>query len=112
MAESAVKWRVVYNHFPEIIKGMEGRAAAIVAKTALDLEAQAKNRAPVRTGNLRGSIQATRISATHWRVTVGADYGVYVEHGTRFMGAQPYFRPAIQAVTRAFRKAMKGVIQP
>lgn len=109
---STVRWRVEYNKFPQIIAGMEAKAAKIVAKTALDIEAGAKVRAPVRTGNLRGSIQATKISATHWRVTVTADYGIYVEFGTRFMAARPYFAPAYNAVVGSFRQAMKGVVKP
>ena len=106
-----VKWKVVYNHFPKIIAGMDDRAAQIVAKTALDIEAGAKVRAPVDTGNLRASIQATKISKTHWRVTVGADYGIYLEYGTRNMAARPYFTPAINAVVGQFRQAMKGVVK-
>lgn len=109
---NAVTWRIVYNHFPEIIAGMEGKAAKIVAKTALDIEAGAKKRAPVDTGTLRGSIQARQVSATHWIVTVGADYGLYLEYGTRFMAAQPYFGPAIRAVRSSFNRAMKKVVQP
>lgn len=112
MAQSGVHWRVAFNHFPEIIKGMEGRAAAVVAKTALDIEAGAKARAPVDTGNLRASIQARKISETHWRVTVGAHYGIYVELGTRHNGAHPYFAPAIRAVRRSFTQALKGVVKP
>lgn len=111
MAKSGVNWRVVYNHFPEIIAGMEGRANALVAKAALDIEAGAKARAAVDTGNLRGSIQATKIKDGHWRVTVGAEYGIYVEMGTRFMGPQPFFSPAVRAVTREFRRALRGVVQ-
>lgn len=109
---NAVTWKVVYNHFPKIVKGMEGKAAQIVAKTALDIEAGAKKRAPVDTGNLRGSIQARKVSDTHWIVTVGADYGIYLEYGTRFMAAQPYFAPAIRAVRSSFNQAMKKVVQP
>jgi HK97 gp10 family phage protein len=109
-AGNAVTWKVVYNHFPEIIKGMEGKAARIVAKTALDIEAGAKLRAPVDTGTLRASIQARKVSATHWIVTVGVDYGIYLEYGTRHMAARPYFAPAIRAVRASFNQAMKGVV--
>jgi len=105
-----VKWRVISNDFPKIIAGMEPRAAQYVAKAALDIEAGAKARAPVDTGTLRASIQATKISPTHWRVTVGAEYGIYVEMGTRHMAAQPFLTPAINQVGRAFRQAMKGIV--
>ena len=106
-----VSWRIVENRFPSIIAGMEDKAEAVVAKTALDLEGHAKVRAPVVTGTLMNSIQATRVGDAHWRVVVGADYGMYVEWGTVNMAAQPFFQPAIQAVTPAFLRAIRTVVQ-
>lgn len=104
-------WRIVENKFPQIIAGMEAKADAIVTKTAMDLEAHAKSRAPVDTGTLKNSIQATRVGVAHWRIVVGADYGMYVEWGTVNMAAQPFFQPAIQAVTPAFLTAIRKVTQ-
>lgn len=105
-----MRWRIVENNFPKIIAGMEAKAEAIVAKTAMDLEAHAKGRAPVDTGTLKNSIQATRIGDAHWRVVVGVDYGMYVEWGTVHMAARPFFQPAIQAVTPAFLQAIRKVV--
>lgn len=111
MADGVViRWRIVENKFPSIIAGMESKAEAIVAKAALDVEAQAKARAPVDTGTLKNAIQATRIGPAHWRVVVGVDYGMYVEWGTVHMAAQPFFQPAIQAVTPAFLRAIRTVL--
>lgn len=107
-----VVWRVTQNNFPAIVAGMEANAERIVAKAALDIEAHAKTRAPVDTGTLKNSIQATRIGDAHWRVTVGADYGLYVEWGTVHMAAQPFFQPAIQAVTPQFLRALRTVVTP
>lgn len=109
---AVLKWRIVQNDFPKIIAGMEAKAEAIVAKTALDLEAHAKGRAPVDTGTLKNSIQATRIGPAHWRVVVGVDYGMYVEWGTANMAAQPFIQPAILAVTPSYLQAMKRVCSP
>jgi HK97 gp10 family phage protein len=107
-----VTWRVLSNDFPKIIANLEPLAEKIVAKAALDIQAQAQTRAPVRFGFLKASIQATRIGPAHWRVTVGAEYGIYQEFGTVHMAAQPYFRPAIEAVRAGFLQAMKGVVKP
>lgn len=107
-----MEWRVTRNEFPKIIAGMEAKAEAIASKTALDLEAHAKTRAPVDTGTLKNSIQAFRIGPGHWRVVVGAEYGVYVEWGTVKQRAQPFFQPAVLAVTPAFLQALKAVTQP
>lgn len=108
-----MKWVVRQNDFPNIVAGMEQRAGQFVRKAALDIEAEAKKRAPVRTGTLRNSIQAVKGEGPLWyRVVVGAEYGVYVEWGTRFMAAQPYLRPAVTAVSPSFLEAMKSVSRP
>lgn len=107
---AGVIWRVVHNDFPKIIAGMETKADTIVAKAALDIQAQAQVRAPVDTGTLKNAIQATRLGAAHWRVVVGVDYGLYVEYGTVHTAAQPYFQPAINQVRPAFLAAMKRVV--
>ena len=109
---ATLQWRIVQNDFPKIISGMEAKAEAIVAKTALDLEAHAKSRAPVDTGTLKNSIQATKIGPAHWRVVVGVEYGMYVEWGTANMGAQPFLQPAILAVTPSFLQALRKVTRP
>lgn len=103
---------VVYNKLPQISAAMRPKAEAIVAKVALDIQAGAQGRAPVRTGTLKNSIQAKRIGPMHWEVWVGVDYGIYVEKGTRHMGAQPFLRPAVDGVRGAFLQAMRKVATP
>lgn len=65
----------------------------------------------VRTGNLAASIEKERVGPKHWKVYVGAYYGIYVEYGTRYMIAQPYFRPAIRYANAEFRKDIQGVFR-
>lgn len=107
---ASVRWVVVENRFPRIIADMNRNADMLVRKAAMDIEAHAKMRAPVDTGILRASIQAAAVAPRHWRVTVGADYGIYLEYGTRFMAPQPYFQPAIDQVWPSFQSAMRGVM--
>lgn len=109
MAPTDVRTVIVFNHFPQITAALKTKADAIVTRTALDLEGQMKVRAPVRTGFLRGSIQASRVGVAHWRVVVGADYGLYVENGTRHNAPHPFVRPAIAVVRPAFIAAMRKV---
>lgn len=76
--------------------GLEASSRA-VRKTAMDIEADAKDLAPVDTGFLRNSISTSvRGSATTATAEVGptADYGIYQELGTSKMAAQPYLAPA------------------
>lgn len=97
------------NKLGSIALGMEGKAAEIIQKTAFDLQSRAQLYAPVDTGNLRASIQAKEVTKLHWQVIVGAEYGAYVEFGTRFMAAQPYLIPAADQVRDSFIQAMKRV---
>lgn len=106
------RWVVQEDKFPDIVAAMDAKAEAIVAKTALDIEAHAKQRAPVDTGTLKNSIQATRIGDARWKIVVGVDYGMYVEWGTSRMAAQPFFQPAIAAVTPLFLQAIRKVCTP
>lgn len=85
---------------------------AILTKAATDIQAGAQNRAPVDTGNLRGSIStSTSRSASAFTAEVGptAAYGGYVEHGTSRMRAQPYLRPATDAVLPGLEAALRQV---
>lgn len=100
------------HDLPIITAAMLPKVDAIVTKTAIDLQAHAQANAPIDTGTLRNSIQARRVGPAAWEVTVGADYGVHVEWGTRHMAAQPYLRPAITATSPAFLAAMRRVMYP
>lgn len=84
-------------------------AGKVVAKTAHDIEADAKQLAPVDTGFLRNSI-STSISGSAAAVTaeVGptAEYGVYQELGTWKMAAQPYLGPAFDRHVDGFTKTL------
>lgn len=102
-------WVVRHDDLPRIIARIPVLADQIVTKAAMDIEAQAKTRAPVDTGNLKNSIQAVRIGIAHWKVVVGAHYGMYVEWGTRFMAAQPFLQPAVNIVRPQFLAALRKV---
>ena len=54
----------------------------------------AKTKVPVDTGNLKDSIKKRDDGI------VMDGYGLYVEFGTRHMGAQPFIRPSIASVER------------
>ena len=103
--------RIVLDRFPTLPREVQQRAAMIVQKAGLDVEGRAKSRAPVRTGYLKNSIQARMESEMSSLIAVGADYGIYVEMGTRHMAARPYFTPAFEEVKSQFLEAMRDVIR-
>lgn len=57
---------------------------------------------PVDTGYLRSTIDAGELDDGFW-CEATADYAQYVEYGTSYMDAQPYFEPALEI---AFGEAM------
>ncbi len=88
----------VRNQLPEVLTLVTERVGAGLGKLAFDVEAQAKQRAPVDTGFLRSAIQAEVLDPRHALVTSFAFYSVYQEFGTYKMSAQPYMVPAVEAV--------------
>lgn len=96
--------------------GMDSRTSMIVRKAAFDIEARAKQLAPVRTGFLRNSIGA-KFTGQGFRlysaeVVAEAFYASYVEHGTSRMAPRPFMGPALDAVMPGFVAAMAAVADP
>lgn len=88
------------------------RAVSVVNKAAFDIEAGAKRRCPVRTGNLRASI-TTVVADNGLQASVGTSvhYAPYVELGTRRMAPRPYLLPAAEQVRPAFVAAMRELLR-
>ena len=86
------------------------KAQTVVAKTAHDIEADAKSLAPVDTGALRNSISTT-ISNGGLSAEIGptVHYAPYLEFGTRRMPPQPYMGPAAERCAEAFVQAVESL---
>ncbi|RCK68270.1 HK97 gp10 family phage protein [Desertihabitans brevis] len=91
--------------------GMELLVQKVVAKTALDIEADAKRLAPVDTGALRNSI-GHDLTEDKLGAEVGptVDYAEYVEFGTSRQAPQPYLHPAADRRLPAFEKALENIL--
>lgn len=124
MAKDPLHLRVVYNLIPGYAAALPGVVDRVVEKAARDIEAHAKasmgRQSPpsapgsppaIRTGTLANSIQSTRMSLNHWRVTVGAEYGAYLEFGTSRMAPRPFMAPAVEAVRPAFVEAVSRALK-
>lgn len=85
------------------------KAGTAMGKALGDIQAGAQNRSPVDTGALRNSVtsELQRNGGT-LRGEVGptVNYGAYVELGTSRMRAQPYLRPATDAVIPGYEAAL------
>ena len=76
---------------------------------AEDVKTEAMQRAPVKTGHLRGSIYAL---VKDWVVNIGAEatYALFVELGTRTLRARPYLYPSIQQYLPQLEQAISEAI--
>lgn len=98
------------SNIPKITARSRAELKRLVRRTALSIEAQAKISAPVDTGFLRNSISTSFPDELTGVVSVGAEYGIYVEMGTVRTAAQPYLLPAAEAELRKLGGELKKVI--
>ncbi len=103
--------RLVYSKLPALEGEVRHRAGLVVRKAALDIEAYAKSVVPVRTGNLKNSIQTHQLNDLQAIVGTPVEYAAYVEYGTYKMAPRPYLTPAAEAVWPEFVNAMRGIIK-
>lgn len=87
--------------------GARGSAMArvVLAKTAADIERDAKAFAPVDTGNLQNSISRT-VSEFSAEIGPTANYGAYVEFGTSRHGPAAFVGPAFDRHAGEFVTAL------
>lgn len=93
-------------------ESLDDRGGRLAGELAHEIETRAQQRAPVRTGFLRSSINAIPESGGRWRVAVGAPYGPFVEFGTHNMGAQPFLIPAAVEVSKEIGARAKATFRP
>jgi HK97 gp10 family phage protein len=89
------------SRFQEEIQKMKERREKTIKQIAIFCEAEAKLRAPVKTGHLRRSIShETQSDENTSKAYIGTnvEYAPYVEFGvvSKNIPAQPYLRPAIE----------------
>ena len=95
----------------------------VVRHNGAEMQAKAQQKAPVGTPEstgIPGYIGGTLKRSIGIDITDGgmsaevepkADYGAYVELGTRFMEAQPYLGPAFNEQKEKFKKDMKKLVE-
>lgn len=107
------KTTVCFKGIDALKRGLKERATLadvkkVVALNGAEMTEQAKRNAPVRTGDLKGSItQEITDGGMTTKTAAHVDYAAYVELGTRFMAAQPHIRPAHNVQKEKFKQDMK-----
>ena len=91
------------------------KVARVVKRNTSQAQRKAMQYAPVAEkngGTLKRSITMdVDVTGLAGYLTVGADYGAYVEYGTRFMDAQPFLRPARNEQAPIFLKDLQNLIR-
>lgn len=126
---------IVSSRLGEIAQHAAAMAPVVVEKTGLDIEAGAKERivanGSVDTGNMLNSVAWTPTDDLSGEVIVGAEYGIYVEHGSHHpprtrldaeggldvtseytIPARPFLAPAAEDARPGFEAAVAHLFQP
>lgn len=93
--------QITFRTNPRLTTELGELAVPMLARLALQVESEAKRRAPVKTGNLRRSITSAAAmdgGIPSAIVAATVHYAGFVELGTRYVNAQPFLRPALVAV--------------
>lgn len=107
---STVVAKLVFNRLPELQRQLRSRASQVVRKTAFDIEAGAKQRSRVDTGNMKNAWQTEMETDLSAVVYNNVEYVIYHEFGTSRMSAQPMATPAAEQAQPAFIAAMKELL--
>src|SRR6266568_6899945 len=121
-----------FNHWGEIAAKFPVELHKVVVQVTEFVRDTAANNAPKRTGWMASTIYTVTSEGSTYGQTngpapgdayllpegpevsdpftgyvgVASSYGIFVEMGTRFMGAQPYFYPAVDAGRVRFDAAL------
>ena len=93
------------------VKNIENEVSSLVKNTLYGIETDAKRNCPVDTGRLRGSITTNIISTYSGEVGTNVEYAGWVEYGTRYQSAQPYFEPAVEKNEDKFNEELDKIIE-
>lgn len=79
------------------------------------IEANADFTQGYQTGETKRSVTAAGLNITDGGLTAEAgattEYAPYLEHGTRFMEAQPFVKPAFDEQSEHFKRHMKRLVK-
>ena len=96
----SVSVRLQQAELARLVTGKDGPVYRDLNQRANRVRNAAKRLAPVDRGTLRNSIQQEIRSGAGGltaRVGTNVEYAVYQEFGTKYMRAQPFLAPALQA---------------
>ena len=108
--KTGVTVTVRFNALPGLGGRIRSAGARHAEATADAIAADARARAPVRTGQLRASISRAG-SGAEARVVARAPHAGYVEYGTARMPARPYLWPAVEAARAGYVEGWRSILR-
>lgn len=111
MLKLTIDVQVKSNRFGELARRLPNLAGQAVRLTAALIVQRAAMVAPVDTGALRNSVASVQTGPMAAAVYVGVAYAAFVEFGTRYMAAQPFFIPAIEWARPQFEAAIANALK-
>tara|TARA_A100001201_G_scaffold124578_1_gene108684 strand:+ start:247 stop:615 length:369 start_codon:yes stop_codon:yes gene_type:complete len=108
-AESKRRFNRKMKALAKFVKPNKG-FSKLLAGMGTDIIRRSSRRVPVDTGTLK---QSVFLEGKPFSIVVGynADYSRFVEEGTKYMKAQPFFRPSIEESIERFKKNWSVQIQ-
>lgn len=99
-----------FNRYDDIADQLSDDSDRLAKETAESTAADIVRNAPRDTGELAGSVEAVKVGPAAYDVNVGAEHGVYQEHGTVHMPAQPFFNPGVEANRPGFDDGVQRLL--
>ncbi|AXR78987.1 HK97-gp10 family putative phage morphogenesis protein [Natrarchaeobaculum sulfurireducens] len=99
--------------FEEMLAESDEELVVAMTESSLEIEADARRRSPVDTGNLRGAWTSeveTEGETIIAEIGNEAAYAAFVEFGTNRMAAQPMIRPAIEREIRDLERRIREAV--
>jgi HK97 gp10 family phage protein len=84
------------DRIPEFIRRLPEAGEQLASAVAQEIGTDAQSRAAVDTGYMRDHIEVNKTGQGAYEIHSAAPYSGFVEEGTRYMGAQPFMRPACE----------------
>lgn len=97
------------SRIPQIVAEAERRAGLVVEKTITDIEAGAKTRSRVDTGQMRSGWTSEMTGPFEGIAYNPVAHSIYNELGTEKMPAQPMLIPSVEEARDPFLMAMSQV---
>jgi hypothetical protein len=100
--------RALQSKAPDLIDDV---LAKVAIQTANRAQSNIRAVGAIDTGFMINSTRARKSKPLSWTVGTAADYGVYIEFGTRYVSPRPWLGPAMNEARRTFGQIAQGVLR-